>query len=493
MKPDGCTFNPRTNADKKHKVEATTREARFNRLYNDAAKTRAKIASERARRAAADATFQPKITRKGQRAASPSPSARFDKLYKDGQRDLDSQRAKQRADRELAECTFSPQINKSSSTRSSSARRTSRGGGGQNFADRLTEYGKRAEERLDRKRMERNSIRDKEATFQPNTNSRRRNNRHSTGGMMGHRYRGEESVEEAAKRLSQVETKSQYEKRLARRRKELAEQEGQTFQPRVNKTRSSSARRSRNSTGGGGGGGGGERTSIWERLNKESVALSARQKKWKEQREAREMKQCTFQPKSSHSATKRKKGGAKKKNQAGVDGVEEHPKKTEKTERKPVWDRLSNVNLSQERMLRDEMKKKKELKACTFQPTLSKHHRSNRSSSPRGSRGSPATPSKRVPIWERLNSESKHRAADREKKKREYELKECTFSPHLSKSSAKLTERPTSPGGTTISDATPIWERLSDQATEKREVRVLPVVFWWWWLWWLWWLWAVFC
>jgi hypothetical protein len=102
-KPSGCTFNPKTNADK-FNVDGTTRDARFNRLYEDAQKTRAKIAAERARRADAAGTFKPQITRKAHRSASPSPSARFDKLYKDGQRDLDSQRAKQRADRELKEC-----------------------------------------------------------------------------------------------------------------------------------------------------------------------------------------------------------------------------------------------------------------------------------------------------------------------------------------------------------------------------------------------------
>jgi hypothetical protein len=176
--------------------------------------------------------------------------------------------------------TFRPQINKSSSTRSSSSPRSRNSNNGTSFAERLHAYGRRKEEKLDRKRMEARSIRDKEATFKPNIKHSR--SRHSMGGRIN-RYTGDESVEEAAKRLSQVETKAQYEKRLARRRKELAEQEGQTFKPRVNRHRSNSARRSREED---------SKSSIWDRLNKESKDLNARQEAWKKQREAREMEQC---------------------------------------------------------------------------------------------------------------------------------------------------------------------------------------------------------
>ena len=446
--PDGCTFNPKTNMDRNAGGSArrrsagsgnptgTTRDARFNRLYEDAAKTRAKIANARQRRADAAGTFKPKITKKAQRSASPSPQARFNKLYRDGQRDLDSQRAKQRADRELEGCTFSPSINKRSSTRSSSSRR-SRESGDNSFADRLLEYGRRAEERLDRKRMEANSVRDKEATFQPNTKrSKGSRGRHSTGGRYS-QYSTEESVEEAAKRLSQVETKEQYEKRLERRRQELAVQNGATFRPRVNKRSSSSSSRrqrpasARRSRGEGG-------ASIWERLNTESKELNDRQASWKKEREKRELAACTFKPKIHSKPISKQSSAASTSTSSG---------------KRPVWERLSNVNIGREHMLRDEMKKKKELKECTFQPRLTHHRRKGTS---------PATTPSKVPIWERLNKETKN-VALLEKKKTEYELKGCTFSPSLSKETAEMTQF-------APPDAKPVWERLFEEATDERKV-----------------------
>ena len=480
--PDGCTFNPRTNQGKrKQKIQVTKdgassdagsrgksstgarRDSRFHRLYEDAAKTRAKLASERQKRADQAGTFKPKITKKAQRSASPSPGARFDKLYKDGQRDLDSQRAKQRADRELQGCTFSPAINKTSSTRSSSARR-SRGsaGGSDSFEDRLLEYGKRAEERLDRKRMEANSLRDREATFRPNTSfSKKGKSRRSMGGGSGGggsgnyngRYNINETVEEAAKRLSQVETKEQYEKRLERRRQELQELTGATFKPRLNKrsSRSSSARRSRD--GGGGGGKSGEGASIWDRLNSDSKEMTSKQAAWKKERERREIAACTFKP-TIHSTpdSKRRSPGSRGSSSSSSSSSSTTKKKKKSTT--PVWERLSNVNIGQAHMLRDEIKKKKELEECTFQPQLSHHRRKGTT---------PKSTNKKVPIWERLNAEAKD-PKEIEKLKIAHELEGCTFSPSLSKETAVLTQQ-------TPTDAKPIWDRLYQEAETERKVR----------------------
>ena len=477
-RPTGCTFSPRTNSKSKPKVKSQsrfdrlyegaaktrqkiasarqkkadaagtfkpeiTRKAqrmstgknradRFTSLYEGAAKTRQKIANARQKKADAAGTFKPKITKRAQRSASPSPQQRFNKLYADGTRDLVSQRAKQRADRELEGCTFKPKIN--SRSRSSSQPRSRNTKPETSFADRLHEYGRRAEERLDRKRMEANSIRDKEATFHPNT-KRSKNNRRSLGSNYN-RYSGEESVEEAAKRLSQVETKEQYEKRLERRRQELAEQNGATFRPHVNKSRSrtrpQSARRSR-----GGGAEGDKRTSIWERLNTDSNQLNARQAAWKKEREKRELAECTFKPKIRTST---------------LDSKQSHSNASSND--KPVWQRLSNVNIGQEHMLRDEQKKKKELAACTFQPTLVHHRRKGTA---------PATTATKVPIWERLNKETKN-VDELERKKTKREMQECTFSPKMSKETEEMTKF-------APPDAKPVWERLFEVSTHERQVR----------------------
>jgi hypothetical protein len=102
------------------------------------------------------------------------------------------------------------------------------------------------------------------------------------------------------------------------------------------------------------------------------------------------------------------------------------------------------------------LKKEKELKACTFKPTLSKHLKKG---------VSPATTAKKVPIWERLNKETKN-MDELERQAKEYQLKDCTFSPHLSKESTIMTQD-------TQANAVPIWERLYEEASDERKVSFL--------------------
>ena len=51
--------------------------------------------------------------------------------------------------------------------------------------------------------------------------------------------------------------------------------------------------------------------------------------------------------------------------------------------------------------------------------------------------------------------------------KKKYELKDCTFVPELSKETANMTKDASS------TDATPIWERLYEEATDERKVRFI--------------------
>ncbi len=468
LKPTGCTFNPRTNADRKKKQNETgasassassSRSSRFQSLYADAAKTKAKIARERARRAASAGTFKPKITRKAQRAASPSPAARFERLYQDGRRDLQVQRAKQRADREMRDCTFSPRINKRSSTRSSSARRSRNSGSGskkESFEDRLLAYGKRTEARLERKRMEaQNEGEMAQCTFTPKVNK-------NTTSFM--RRRPSETAEEVSLRLSQVESKEQFERRMERRRRQLEEQKGATFKPRTssNRRRSTSARRSRDDDSSD------NRGSIWERLNTDRHTLEKRNQRLREERERRELAKCTFQPNAARAknTTPKQRKGTKKK--AAPAGSADQKQQQDEDERVvgaspralgaiPVWERLSGVNMSALKIQRDEQKKKLEMAECTFQPKLAKPKSQAQNSVRRENDGDAGTP-----IWERLYAGRK----DMEQIERlaaERELAACTFAPHISEES----EHMASPDWK--KEHTPIWTRLYADAMEEQK------------------------
>lgn len=420
--PAGCTFKPKVIA--RGRTSERGRD-RFNKLYDSAAKTRAKLQRQREQAARQVGTFKPKITKKGRRSASPSPAARFEKLYQDGRRDLDSQRAKQRADREMAECTFKPKINRRS--RSSSARRSRSDNAGRqsdNFADRLLAYGKRAEERLARKRTQQEEAAQRQNTFQPRT----RHRRHSQDASAGKSAR--QVAQAAAERLSNTESREERDARLAKRQKELARQKGINFRPRVNKyRRPASARRSRDSEH--------PEASIWDRLHNNSKEMNSQQKQYLRERQRRELAQCTFKPNIKRMAA----------NVSAAAGEAAAP--SQKAE--PVWERLSK-NKNGQITLRNDIKKNQELEQCTFKPKI--HH-------------NPLYASVQVQqkkVWERLHEEKKD-FEQLEKDRQQRELDECTFVPEVTEASKQIAQD-------NVTD-TPIWERLHepDHANKRAAER----------------------
>ena len=179
--------------------------------------------------------------------------------------------------------------------------------------------------------------------------------------------------------------------------------------------------------------------------------MTSKQAAWKKERERREIAACTFKP-TIHSTpdSKRRSTGSRGSSSSSTSSSTKKKKKSTT----PVWERLSNVNIGQAHMLRDEIKKKKELEECTFQPQLSHHRRKGTT---------PKSTNKKVPIWERLNAEAKD-PKEIEKLKIAHELEGCTFSPSLSKETAVLTQQ-------TPTDAKPIWDRLYQEAETERKVR----------------------
>ena len=280
------------------------------------------------------------------------------------------------------------------------------------------------------------------------------------------RRRPKESIEEISQRLSQVESREQYERRIERRRRQLEEQKGATFKPRTSKRRSASARRSR---GGTDSDSDSNRGSIWDRLNTDRETLEKRNKRLREERERRELAKCTFQPDISRKKTPRRKAGTAsspssvdQKREADGSGASRANAKSGRTPRAlgdvPVWERLSGVNMSALKVQRDEMKKRREMAECTFQPKLVKP--ASQAKMLNGDEGNDSTP--RKPIWERLY-EGKKDMQKIEQLAAERELASCTFVPHISEGSEHIV----SPQWR--KDQTPIWKRLYDDALEEQK------------------------
>ena len=151
------------------------------------------------------------------------------------------------------------------------------------------------------------------------------------------------------------------------------------------------------------------RGSIWDRLNTDRETLEKRNKRLREERRRRELAKCTFQPDISRKKTPRRKAGTAsspssvdQKREADGSGASRANAKSGRTPRAlgdvPVWERLSGVNMSALKVQRDEMKKRREMAECTFQPKLVKP--ASQAKMLNGDEGNDSTP--RKPIWERL-------------------------------------------------------------------------------------------
>ena len=126
------------------------RVSRFDRLYQDAAQSRAKLAKKKKEMDSEVLTFKPKITSRGSRSRSPGGKKRYEMLYNDGKKERIQRRQQEKDEQEISGCTFKPKINRK---RSSSARRSR--GSDENPKDvyvRLQEYGRRSNAKLKKKR-----------------------------------------------------------------------------------------------------------------------------------------------------------------------------------------------------------------------------------------------------------------------------------------------------------------------------------------------------
>jgi hypothetical protein len=121
-------------------------------------------------------------------------------------------------------------------------------------------------------------------------------------------------------------------------------------------------------------------------------------------------------------------------------------------------------------LLRDEIKKQKELEACTFKPRVRHYHQEN--SLTMGQNDAEEHDERNRPVYERLNNEIKD-LATRNKLRESRELEGCTFTPAIGRDpSPQPIRRRSSSNNGIPSVGRKVFTRLSGEASTRREKEV---------------------
>eukprot|EP00943_MAST-04B_sp_MAST-4B-sp1_P006193 g6193.t1 len=417
-----CTFQPKINKNSnKYETKSvnngstkTGRVSRFDRLYQNAAQSRAKLEKKKKDHDSKILTFKPKITSRGSRSRSPGGKKRYEMLYNDGRKERIQRRKQERDEKEISECTFQPKINRK---RSSSARRARSGDDAPKDV-----YAHKAElESLGLIRIsddygEGNDTDTKKERLSPKN---------------AHKLTKEE-INRSVNRLSNEYIKKRDEK-LKKREIELKKEEGLTFRPSIKPyRRPQSARRSRPNEE--------PQSKIWDRLHIRSQDAAKRHERLKKAKVAKEIEECTFKPnigKRSSSIVAKRRGRS--------------PSPSPNTSSRNLNDKRHNSNT----MLNEFVKTGN---VYTLQNNLPTKN-NNGSINSNNSNGRDV-----IPIWERLSYDKRDILNERAQLKLQKELDECK----PKKTSPKSTNRYRS--GTRRK---PIWERLNEQ---RKDVEALDAM-----------------
>eukprot|EP00944_MAST-04C_sp_MAST-4C-sp1_P007509 g7509.t1 len=452
---ENCTFKPKINKtsaaligrsnvnntnSKDGNVAKPRRVSRFDRLYQDAAQSRAKLAKKKKEMDSEVLTFKPKITSRGSRSRSPGGKKRYEMLYNDGKKERIQRRQQEKDEQEISGCTFKPKINRK---RSSSARRSR--GSDENPKDvyvRLQEYGRRSNAKLKKKREAKEKA-EIESLSAARLSSKSKTIKSSTKKLTV------EELNRSIERLS-LESVEKRNAKIKKREMELKKEEGFTFKPAIKPyRRPQSARRARPNEK--------PESKIWERLHRQSQDVWKRQERLKKVKVKNEVQECTFKPKvgkRSNAIVAKARRRGRSPSPAPAQKDLSTPKQNSSRKNVdlgvPIWERLSHDNRDVIRE-REELKRQKELDQCM-----------SRKVSPTSSR----SPGKRKPIWERLNEQRKDVAA-LDAIRNYTELQKCTFQPNTSSTKK-------SPSG-----SRPIWERLNERknraevSAERERAKIL--------------------
>jgi hypothetical protein len=421
---EGCTFKPDINdRSKKMNKNALTGSKRFENLYNDAQKRRAKTQAEATTSATAGCTFTPRITKRGRQSPSPSTKDRFSLLYESNKKKSAAELEAQKAMRETKDCTFTPKTTQNSGRSRSAPKSRSRGGGESygSIHERLFQSGKENRAKLDRAKADQENKSLESCTFKPSINHNPNRQQAIEASMDG---------ADPFERLHRQGTKEDILAKLDNIRQEQAQQ--CTFKPRIIR-RSVSAGKQRPSLGHDPSM---DRVSVYDRLHSDMQVYEQRSSELREKKKVDELANCTFAPETNYDVILSRR--------AENQGAERRDL--------PVWERLQQ-NRQGVQMLRDEIKKQKDLEGCTFTPEVGRE---------------PLRRKHDTSIHERLSKQAKNYAM-LSKLQEKHELENCTFRPKTNVSQTGTT----TPLRRTLAEGEHIWDRLSADVNYQERDREL--------------------
>jgi hypothetical protein len=421
---EGCTFKPDINdRSKKMNKNALTGSKRFDNLYNDAQKRRAKTQAEATTSATAGCTFTPRITKRGRQSPSPSTKDRFSLLYESNKRKSAAELEAEKAMRETKDCTFKPRTTQNTRSRSAPKSRSRNGGGGESYAtihERLFESGKENRAKLDKQKQDNEEKVLDGCTFKPSIN---------------HNPNRQQAIEQSHdgadpfERLHRTGNKEDILAKLDTIRQEQAQQ--CTFKPRIIR-RSVSAGKQRPGMGRDPGMGS---VSVYDRLHSDMQVYERRSSELREKQKVDELANCTFAPETNYDVILSRKAD-----------LEGEPRDL------PVWERLQQ-NRQGVQMLRDEIKKQKDMEGCTFTPEVGRE---------------PLRREQDQSIHERLSKQAKNYAM-LSKLQEKNELDKCTFHPKTNVNASGAG----TPLRRTLAEGEHIWDRLSADVNYQERDREL--------------------
>jgi hypothetical protein len=481
---EGCTFKPAILAKSKVSGGNSSGASRFNKLFHDAAATQAKLATKKRQQDEdARAKMRPTITARG--SASPTPQSRkiHDKLYQDKDEKMSRLQSKRAAheSREMSACTFQPAL---SQRRSASAPRQRPASGPGQVTDRLHGYAKDAELRKAalKKKQEEEEMRG--VTFQPKLTPRSRRDR--SPAPQRSRVGGGQGELTAYERLHRAGTKEEVLAKVEHIR-EATETEC-TFTPKINKKRSARSRsvplrgqRSEPPPSPAPG----RTTTVFERLHADGGDMAARQVELREATLRKELAECSFEPSiatAGHHHHQRAAAAASPLNTPGGGGGGGGGGGRDVGEG-PVWDRLQQ-NRQGIQLLRDEIKKQRDMQGCTFAPEIGREPKASsvrkaarRASSPAlrsCSEAQAAALEERMKLdaFERLSVQNKNDDL-MQRLSAAQELQGCTFHPKTNVSTKGCGGGGGGGGqhaaGNKSASQLEVWERLGSEHVNREE------------------------
>ena len=340
-------------------VSRLTGQARLNRMHESAATiAKKKKANDQL---PLECTFTPRLTEKGRTIDAPSLKDRFVHAPSP-QKKLDRLELRKQERLETEGVTFQPKIfsaKKSSKTRARVENNQHLVSKSESdaFYQQLHDRAKVFDHKLKVKKKEQEAEEMRGVTFTPELATRKTGgSKKGAGGIVVHQKNS------TFNRLYKVAAEQQKDIAIKRKNRKAEEMEDVTFTPDLSATASHSSPNASSRNAAKGGSGKGRRKETRKQARKHGRTLHAGYKRQqeklrqqKERQEAEKLSECTFAPQiGATTATDSRRGFASERRQ----------------QRTEVWARLT-TDRTPIKLLREEMKRQKDLAGCTFSPNVS--------------------------------------------------------------------------------------------------------------------------